>query len=533
MLLRAPPKDWKKGTVEVFGGVAKQGLISVKKWKRAQRMATKDWKSFLQRVHSIKDMDVHHRTKRYVFKLKNKVWGRGFLSPHQVWHNHDPPAGWRIFFIEIDKLNFHPAIKDWRGNELNIKASEGIIRFPLELNTVSTDVNLKKRRFELDDTMITGKGYYTSRSDVGTAEYAAFYSDVIYNQVDTGDDHDEQIESSDPRLPRKKKQKITSASLANKDNVIIKKNAKPDEKETTGLKISWPLRVIDPIDKSIKLERVDDIVDWVKPKFMPYGKCTVLGGEANWHSAQAILHRKAVNHENPEQSFVITKFMKYKLPRVTGIHAVAGIYFSTASNNRRLSVPFADPESATFTVERKLIRNFSSEPSGYVDIDHARKILHNVSQPWTKQLIDGVDPRKAFTVKDKPKVATKETKKNPRKARKCIDVPESEEKKIDDPGEAKHEETKTMVNSELCSVCCKRGLLILCDGCPQAYHAGCINMKMEDVPDEFFCRDHNMKCIKRKSATELEKKLTAKMIAKQKKKVFIPQHTPSHLYITN
>lgn len=279
---------------------------------------------------------------------------------------------------------------------------------------------------------------------------------------------------------------------------------------------------------------VDDIVDWVKPKFMPYGKCTVLGGEANWHSAQAILHRKAVNHENPEQSFVIAKFMKYKLPRVTGIHAVAGIYFSTASNNRRLSVPFADPESATFTVERKLIRNFSSEPSGYVDIDHARKILHNVSQPWTKQLIDGVDPRKAFTVKDKPKVATKETKKILEKLEiKCVDVPESEEKENDDPGEAEHEETKTMVNSELCSVCCKRGLLILCDGCPQAYHAGCINMKMEDVPDEFFCRDHNMKCIKRKSATELEKKLTAKMIAKQKKKVFIPQHTPSHLYITN
>ena len=71
-------------------------------------------------------------------------------------------------------------------------------------------------------------------------------------------------------------------------------------------------------------------------------------------------------------------------------------------------------------------------------------------------------------------------------------------------------------NCEHCVTCYKRGLLHLCDSCPAAYHAECVESSVIEENDDLVCSMLGLSCCK-VSASTLDKRAKRKLLELQKK----------------
>lgn len=97
-----------------------------------------------------------------------------------------------------------------------------------------------------------------------------------------------------------------------------------------------------------------------------------------------------------------------------------------------------------------------------------------------------------------PDCRPKETKRSPRKGRRrtfseksqeedAVEAEEEEEEEDEEEASSDEEEEEEVEesadeNDNLCAVCSKAGMLILCDTCPLAYHLGCADPPLKKVP---------------------------------------------------
>ena len=187
-----------------------------------------------------------------------------------------------------------------------------------------------------------------------------------------------------------------------------------------------------------------------------------------------------MHKKNTSSSKHVRKFQYCRVPRMRGEAIVAGIFVCVEKGARRLSVPLVSGNPTSMSVVKECVQVQQLQPlDKYADKKLAESVLA-VSKKWANDLLG--TSRGEENDSDHNKDDTEE----------------------DEP------------NCEHCVTCYKRGLLHLCDSCPAAYHAECVESSVIEENDDLVCSMLGLSCCK-VSASTLDKRAKRKLLELQKK----------------